>query len=223
MDNLFKICLLTWVLINPLLHSVLLLVNPLAVALEVYLGGRSGLAVQVHRLVLDYIGLLWFHQKHRQRLRGIWREGFRQITKTDEVIVNCEERDGNKTGGGRERGRKRWKERWREAEVENGGRKPKIDKERERKDGLGEKGNQTRDRGTVYYNHSLCMGLSIRAAHSEIPIIWYFGMFTQVYFRAQEILGFLSGNKAAWIYRNRALLGLTTTSYCWETIERLSQ
>lgn len=101
-DNPFKICLLTWVLINPLLHSVLLLVNPLAVALEVYLGGRSGLAVQVHRLVLDYIGLLWFHQKHRQRLRGIWREGFRQITKTDEVIVNCEERDGNKMGGGRE-------------------------------------------------------------------------------------------------------------------------
>lgn len=29
-------------------------------------------------------------------------------------------------------------------------------------------------------------------------------MFTQVYFRAQEILGFLSGNKAAWIYRNWA-------------------
>ena len=67
------------------------------------------------------------------------------------------------------------------------------------------------------------MGLSICTAHSEIPIIWYFGMFTQVYFGAQEILGFLSGNKAAWIHRNRALLGLTTTSYCWETRESQSQ
>lgn len=65
------ICLLTRVLINPLLHSVLLLVNPLAVALEIDLGGRSGLAVQVDRLVLDYVGLLWFHQKHWQRLRGV--------------------------------------------------------------------------------------------------------------------------------------------------------
>lgn len=44
------------------------------------------------------------------------------------------------------------------------------------------------------------------AQHSEFPIIWYFGMFTQVYFRAQEILAFLSGNKAAWIYRKWAFL-----------------
>jgi len=44
-------------------------------------------------------------------------------------------------------------------------------KEREKKMGLGEKGKQTRDSGTVYYNHSLCMGLSILTAHSEIPII----------------------------------------------------
>lgn len=66
-----QIRLLTRVLVNPLLHSVLLLVNPLAVALEVDLGGRSGLAVQVDRLVLDYVGLLWFHQKHGQRLWGV--------------------------------------------------------------------------------------------------------------------------------------------------------
>lgn len=37
-------------------------------------------------------------------------------------------------------------------------------------------------------------------------------MFTQVYFRAQEILGFLSGFTEKW-----ALLELTTSSYCGES------
>lgn len=81
---------LTRVLVHPLLHRVLLLVDPLAVALEVDLGGRSGLAVEVDGLVLHYEGLLWFYQKHRQRLRRVRREGFWQISETDEVIVNCE-------------------------------------------------------------------------------------------------------------------------------------
>lgn len=86
---------------------MLLLVNPLAVALEVDLGGRSGLAVQVDRLVLDYVGLLWFHQKDGQRLRGVRGEGFRQIAEANKVIVNCEERDGYKMEEGRDREMKR--------------------------------------------------------------------------------------------------------------------
>lgn len=86
---------------------MLLLVNPLAVALEVDLGGRSGFAVQVDRLVLDNVGLLRFHQEHRQRLRGVRREGFRQITETDEVIVHCEEKDGNKMEEARDGWRRR--------------------------------------------------------------------------------------------------------------------
>lgn len=69
---------------------MLLLVDPLAVALEVDLSGRGGLAVQVDGLVLHDVGLLWFYQKHRQRLRGVRREGFWQISQTDEVIVNCD-------------------------------------------------------------------------------------------------------------------------------------
>ncbi len=95
--------LLTRVLVDPLLHRVLLLVNPLAVALEVDLGGWSGLAVQVDRLVFDDVGLLRLHQKHGQRLRGVRREGLRQITEPNEVIVNCKERDGGKDGGVDER------------------------------------------------------------------------------------------------------------------------
>lgn len=82
--------ILTGVLVHPLLHRVLLLVDPLAVALEVDLRGWSGLAVQVDRLVLHDVGLLRFYQKHRQRLRGVRREGFWQIAQADEVIVNCE-------------------------------------------------------------------------------------------------------------------------------------
>lgn len=160
-------CSLTRVLINPLLHSVLLLVNPLAVALEIDLGGGCCLAIQIHWLVLDYVGLLWFHQKHRQRLWGVWRVGFWQLAETNKVILNCEERQWH---------RNRWK-----AVVRKRSRE-KIQKISE-------------DSGTVYYNRSLCTGLSIHTAHSEIPIIWYFGMFTQVYFRRGEILGFLSGNE----------------------------
>lgn len=82
---------LTGVLVHPLLHRVLLLVDPLAVALEVDLRGRGGFAVQVHRLVLDYVGLFWLHQKHGQRLWRVRRERFWQIPEADEVIVNCEE------------------------------------------------------------------------------------------------------------------------------------
>lgn len=63
--------LLTRVLVNPFFHRVLLLVNPFAVALKVDLGSRRGFAVKVNRLVLDNVGLLWLHQKHRQRLRGV--------------------------------------------------------------------------------------------------------------------------------------------------------
>lgn len=74
---------------------MLLLVDPLAVALEVDLSGWSGLAVQVDRLVLDYVGLLWLHQKHGQRLWGVGREGFRQIPETNEVVINCEDESKN--------------------------------------------------------------------------------------------------------------------------------
>lgn len=81
--------LLTGVLVDALLHRVLLLVNPLAVALEVDLGRRSGLAVQVDGLVLDDVGLLRLHQEHGQRLRRVRGEGFRQVAEADEVIVNC--------------------------------------------------------------------------------------------------------------------------------------
>lgn len=65
-----------------------------------------------------------------------------------------------------------------------------------RKDGLGVKGKQSKDSVGVYYNHSIWMGLSGHRARCEISIIWYFGMFTQVYFRVQEILWFLSSKKA---------------------------
>lgn len=90
--------ILTRVLVHPLLHRVLLLMDPLAVALEVDLSGWSGLAVQVHGFVLHYVGLLRFYQKYGQRLRGVRREGFWQVSQTDEVIVNCE--SGRKTQEG---------------------------------------------------------------------------------------------------------------------------
>lgn len=51
------------------------------------------------------------------------------------------------------------------------GEKLRKQAERPRKDEEGERGRQTRNSGTVYYNHSLCMGLSTHTAHSEIPII----------------------------------------------------
>lgn len=82
---------------------MLLLVNPLAVALEVDLRGRSGLAVQVDRLVLDYVGLLRLHQEHRQGLRRVRGEGLWQLPKTDEVIIHCEEKDGGQIRDSRER------------------------------------------------------------------------------------------------------------------------
>lgn len=84
---------------------MLLLVNPLAVALEVDLRGRSGLAVQVDRLVLDYVGLLRLHQEHRQGLGRVRGEGLWQLPKTDEVIIHCEEteKDGGQIRDSRER------------------------------------------------------------------------------------------------------------------------
>lgn len=88
--------ILTRVLIHPLLHRVLLLVDPLAVALEVDLGGWSGLAVQVDGLVLHDVGLLRFYQKHGQWLGGVRRERFWQISETNEVIVNCETAERHK-------------------------------------------------------------------------------------------------------------------------------
>lgn len=112
---------------------MLLLVNPLAVALEVDLGGWSGLAVQVDRLVLDYVGLLWFHQKHRQWLWGVRREGFWQITEANEVIIDCGMRAKRWSQGGvyeemKDEGREKLR---REAESPR-----KTEKERERKDDL---------------------------------------------------------------------------------------
>lgn len=81
-------CSLTRVFIDSLLHRVLLLVNPLAVALEVDLRGRRGFAVQVDGFVLHDVRLLRLHQEHRQRLRGVRGEGFWQLPETDEVIVD---------------------------------------------------------------------------------------------------------------------------------------
>lgn len=181
--NTQLIFLLTGVLIDPLLHGVLLLVNPLAVAFEVDLGGRRGLAVQVNRLVLHYVGLLWLHQEHREWLWGVWREGFWQLTETNEVILNCEERN---RGGIVTRKDEERKEGRTEAGIP-----------RRRAGGWVGRGESRQETVGQYYNHSLCMGLSICRAHSEIPIIWYFRMFTQVHFGAQEILRFLSGNEAA--------------------------
>lgn len=47
------------------LDHVVVLVNPLAVALEVDLRGRGGAAGQRHRLVLHDVLVLWLHQEVR--------------------------------------------------------------------------------------------------------------------------------------------------------------
>lgn len=141
---------------------MLLLVNPLAVALEVDLGCRSGLAVQVDGLVLDNVGLLRLHQEHGERLRRVRGEGFRQVAEADEVIVDC---------GGTAEG-KRVSGRCEKTKVKEEQRKPEKGREGQWKDGgLGGGGKRSGDSGTAYYDRNLCTGLSVRSAHSKTPII----------------------------------------------------
>lgn len=78
---------LTWVFVNSLLHRVVLLMDPLAVALEVNLCGRCCFAVQIDGLVLDNVALLWFKQEVRQWLRRVRRKGFRELAQTQEVVI----------------------------------------------------------------------------------------------------------------------------------------
>lgn len=66
-DQEFVLRTCGWV--NSPLNQVVVLVNPLAVALEVDLRGRGGAAGQRHRLVLYDELVLWLHQEVRQQVR----------------------------------------------------------------------------------------------------------------------------------------------------------
>lgn len=78
---------LTRCLVHALLHRVLLLMDPFAVALEVDLRGRRGLAVQVDGLVLDDVRLLWLHQKVRERLGRVRGERLREFAQSQIVVI----------------------------------------------------------------------------------------------------------------------------------------
>lgn len=62
---------LTGGLVQALLCDVVVLADPLAVALEVDLRGGKGAAAQLHGLVLHYVGVLRLLQEEGQPLR--WR------------------------------------------------------------------------------------------------------------------------------------------------------
>lgn len=66
---------LTRGLIQALLRDVLILADPLAVALEVDLRGGEGAAAQLHRLVLHDVGVLWLLEEVGQGLSRHRREG----------------------------------------------------------------------------------------------------------------------------------------------------
>ena len=66
---------------------MVLLVHPLAVALEVDLCGGRGLAVQVHRLVLHDVALLGLEQEVGQGLWGVRGEGLGELPQAQEVVV----------------------------------------------------------------------------------------------------------------------------------------
>lgn len=59
---------LTGGLVPALLRDVVILADPLAVALEIDLRGREGAAAQLHRLVLHDVGVLRLLQEVGQRL-----------------------------------------------------------------------------------------------------------------------------------------------------------
>lgn len=63
-----RVGLLTSDLIQALLGDVVVLVDPLPVALEVDLGGRVGAADELHWLVLHNVGVLRLQQKVREGL-----------------------------------------------------------------------------------------------------------------------------------------------------------
>lgn len=73
-----RVGLLTGGLVQALLGDVVVLVDPLPVALEVDLGGGVGAADKLHRLVLHDVGILRLQQKVRQGLRWGRGEGVRQ-------------------------------------------------------------------------------------------------------------------------------------------------
>lgn len=102
----FKICggvvarTCSWV--NGPLDQVVVLVDPLAVALEVDLRGRAGAAGQRHRLVLHDELVLRLHQEVRQQVRkgggkcccGVLRP-FRELKKKGEggrILKGCQKR-----------------------------------------------------------------------------------------------------------------------------------
>lgn len=87
---------LTRALVHALLHHVLLLMNPLAVALEVDLRGRRGFAVQVNGLVLDDVRLLRLHQEVRERLGRVRGERLRELTQSQIVVIYRERRGDEK-------------------------------------------------------------------------------------------------------------------------------
>lgn len=68
---------------------MLLLVDPLAIALEVDLRGGRGLAVQDHRLVLHDIGLFRFYQEVGEGLWGVGGERLGKLTQSQEIIIHC--------------------------------------------------------------------------------------------------------------------------------------
>lgn len=70
--------LLTSDLVQALLGDMVVLVDPLPVALEVDLGGGVGAADELHRLVLHDIGVLRLQQKVREGLRRGRGEGVGQ-------------------------------------------------------------------------------------------------------------------------------------------------
>lgn len=65
--------LLTGDLVQAFLGDMVVLVDPLPVALEVDLGGGVGAADELHWLVLHDVGVLWLQQKVREGLR--WGRG----------------------------------------------------------------------------------------------------------------------------------------------------
>lgn len=69
---------LTGGLIQAFLCDMVVLADPLAVALEVDLRGREGAAAELHRLVLHNVGVLWLLQEVGQRLCRRRREGVRE-------------------------------------------------------------------------------------------------------------------------------------------------
>lgn len=95
-NGLFTETVLTGGLVHALLHRVLLLGHPLAVALEVDLRGGRGLAVEIDWFVFDNVGLLGLHQEVGEGLGRVRRKGLGKLAQSQVVILCWKEREGEK-------------------------------------------------------------------------------------------------------------------------------